>query len=141
VTGYVAGSSLAIATSSPRRISWPPAGLPASPQRACRCGSPRRSRSCCSTSGTTVAHWLLHRVDFLWELHKVHHSSPTLDWLATFRSHVIEQALRRLIAPVLLIVAGFSTDAVVLAGSLFYAWAAFNHANLRRGCASWSRYW
>src|ERR1043166_5199405 len=35
--------------------------------------------------GNYVAHWALHRFDILWELHKVHHSSRTLDWLATFR--------------------------------------------------------
>jgi len=131
VTGYVAGSSLAIAYIVAATHLLAAAGLP----RLAATGMPLWLAAPLALVlldiGNYLAHWLLHRVDFLWELHKVHHSSPTLDWLATFRSHVIEQALRRLIAPVLLIVAGFSTDAVVLAGSLFYAWAAFNHANLR----------
>ena len=78
-----------------------------------------------------MAHWLLHRVDWLWEFHKVHHSSPTLDWLATFRSHLVEQAFRRLVAPLLLIVAGVPLDAVALAAALFLGWAILNHSNLR----------
>ena len=81
--------------------------------------------------GNYFAHWLLHRVDALWEFHKVHHSSRTLDWLATFRSHVVEQVVRRLVAPVLLVVAGLPLDAVVVAAAIFTAWATFNHSNLR----------
>src|SRR5262245_34285840 len=56
--------------------------------------------------GNYAAHFLMHRYDALWEIHKVHHSSRSLDWLATFRSHVLEQVLRRLIAPLVLISAG-----------------------------------
>jgi sterol desaturase/sphingolipid hydroxylase (fatty acid hydroxylase superfamily) len=32
-------------------------------------------------------HRSLHRIPWLWEIHKLHHSSERLDWLATFRSH------------------------------------------------------
>ena len=81
-------------------------------------------------AGNYVAHWLLHRVDVLWEVHKVHHSSPRLDWLATFRSHIVEQVLRRFVAPVLLIVAGVPVDIVAMAASIFVAWAMLNHANV-----------
>ena len=80
--------------------------------------------------GNYFAHYLLHRSNLLWEFHKIHHSSHTLDWLATFRSHIVEQILRRLIAPALLIVVGFPMKPVALAGSLFLAWAIFNHSNL-----------
>ena len=82
-------------------------------------------------AGNYAAHWLLHRVDALWEFHKIHHSSPTLDWLATFRSHLVEQALRRLLAPVLLILAGVPVDVAGSAAAIFVAWAILNHANLR----------
>jgi sterol desaturase/sphingolipid hydroxylase (fatty acid hydroxylase superfamily) len=81
--------------------------------------------------GNYTAHLLLHRSSLLWEFHKVHHSSQTLDWLATFRSHLIEQTLRRLLAPALLILAGFPVNAVSLAGGIFIAWAMCNHSNLR----------
>jgi sterol desaturase/sphingolipid hydroxylase (fatty acid hydroxylase superfamily) len=81
--------------------------------------------------GNYVAHRLLHRYGALWEFHKVHHSAETLDWLASFRSHAVEQGLRRVVAPALLILAGFPADAVGLAGGVFLAWAIANHANLR----------
>ena len=81
--------------------------------------------------GNYLAHFLLHRYRALWEFHKVHHSSRTLDWLATFRSHLIEQALRRLLSPALLILGGFPIKAVILAGGLFTAWGMLNHSNLK----------
>jgi sterol desaturase/sphingolipid hydroxylase (fatty acid hydroxylase superfamily) len=86
-------------------------------------------------AGNYAAHWLLHRVDALWQVHKVHHSSRQLDWLATFRSHLVEQLLRRLLAPALLIAVGVPIAAVALAAAIFTAWAVVNHANLRFGPA------
>lgn len=80
--------------------------------------------------GNYVAHWLMHRYEPLWHVHAVHHSSPALDWLATFRSHVLEQLLRRVTAPVLLIVLGVSPGAVAIASAVFIAWGVFIHANL-----------
>jgi sterol desaturase/sphingolipid hydroxylase (fatty acid hydroxylase superfamily) len=81
--------------------------------------------------GQYVAHFLLHRYDALWEFHKIHHSSPVIDWLATFRSHFLEQVLRRIIGPLLLILVGFPINAALLAGGIFIAWAEFNHSNLK----------
>ena len=80
--------------------------------------------------GNYTCHWLMHRYPALWRFHAVHHSSPALDWLATFRSHPIEQILRRAIAPVFLIVAGMSPVAVALASATFLAWGTLNHANV-----------
>lgn len=80
--------------------------------------------------GNYLAHYWLHRSDLLWEFHKIHHSSPTLDWLATFRSHIAEQILRRLVAPVLLILIGFPLGSVIVASTIFIGWAMFNHSNL-----------
>ena len=80
------------------------------------------------------SHILLHRLDALWELHKVHHSSRSLDWLATFRAHILEHALRHLFSPVVLIVLGFPLVAVGIASAVPGAWAALVHANLG---ASW----
>jgi sterol desaturase/sphingolipid hydroxylase (fatty acid hydroxylase superfamily) len=80
--------------------------------------------------GAYAAHLLLHRVEPLWQLHKVHHSSRTLDWLATFRAHVLEHALRHMLSPVALIVLGFPLATVAIAGAVYTAWAAFGHANV-----------
>ncbi|HVF74049.1 MAG TPA: sterol desaturase family protein [Acidimicrobiales bacterium] len=40
-----------------------------------------------------LAHRALHRVQFLWAFHAVHHSSERLDWLATSRAHPIDLAV------------------------------------------------
>lgn len=81
--------------------------------------------------GNYLVHWWLHRSDLLWEFHKVHHSSPHLDWAATFRSHLVEQGLRRALAPLALIALGVPPPAVAAAAGIFFAWAVLNHANLR----------
>jgi len=89
----------------------------------------------CIDLGNYAAHWLLHRSAGLWEIHKIHHSSPTLDWLATFRSHLLEQALRRLLAPLLLIVLGVPVQSVAAAYGLFLAFAVWNHSNIKASSA------
>jgi sterol desaturase/sphingolipid hydroxylase (fatty acid hydroxylase superfamily) len=80
--------------------------------------------------GNYTAHYLLHRFEWLWAFHKIHHSSPTLDWLAAFRSHIAEQILRRLLAPILLILFGFPLEAVTIAGAIIIVWIMFTHSNL-----------
>jgi lathosterol oxidase len=81
--------------------------------------------------GAYASHLLLHRFPMLWALHKVHHSSRALDWLATFRAHIMEHALRHLASPVLLILLGIPIEVVGIAGAVYTAWAAINHANVR----------
>jgi sterol desaturase/sphingolipid hydroxylase (fatty acid hydroxylase superfamily) len=81
--------------------------------------------------GAYASHLLLHRVERLWLLHKVHHSSPALDWLATFRAHILEHALRHLASTGTLLALGLPLRAVAGAAALHAAWAAFGHANLR----------
>jgi sterol desaturase/sphingolipid hydroxylase (fatty acid hydroxylase superfamily) len=85
--------------------------------------------------GAWLAHRALHRFDFLWRAHKVHHASPRLDWLAAFRMHPIEYALRHALSPALLLLAGFPAAHVALASIVAAAWAAFVHANLDVGWA------
>jgi sterol desaturase/sphingolipid hydroxylase (fatty acid hydroxylase superfamily) len=81
--------------------------------------------------GNYLVHWALHRWDVLWRFHEAHHSSRRLDWLATFRSHLVEQLLRRALAPLALVAAGVPAPAVGVAAAVYLAWAILNHANLR----------
>lgn len=80
--------------------------------------------------GNYLVHWWLHSSDTLWAFHAVHHSSRHLDWLATFRSHLVEQLLRRALAPLVLVAAGMPLTAVWIAAAAFHAWAMLNHANV-----------
>jgi sterol desaturase/sphingolipid hydroxylase (fatty acid hydroxylase superfamily)/creatinine amidohydrolase/Fe(II)-dependent formamide hydrolase-like protein len=38
-------------------------------------------------------HWLMHKVDFLWEFHKVHHSAEVLTPLTVYRVHPVDDLL------------------------------------------------
>lgn len=80
--------------------------------------------------GNYGVHYTLHRVAVLWELHKVHHSTLLVDWLAAFRSHVGEQVLRSVFAPWFLLILGFPLDVALLSMATFGAFAVFNHSNL-----------
>jgi sterol desaturase/sphingolipid hydroxylase (fatty acid hydroxylase superfamily) len=131
LTGFVAGTSLAtayIVSASALLADW---GAPrlASLDPPLWLGAALALVSL--DAGNYAAHRLLHRFDVLWEIHKVHHSSPTLDWLATFRSHLLEQTLRRLMAPLVLIAIGLPLDATVIGAGIFNAWAMLIHSNLR----------
>lgn len=50
---------------------------------------------CAEDAGRYVVHRLSHRVPFLWELHKVHHSAQVLTPLTVYRTHPIESVLMR----------------------------------------------
>ena len=86
--------------------------------------------------GAWLAHRMLHRFEWLWRTHKVHHASPRLDWLAAFRMHPLEYALRHALSPVLLLLSGFPVLHVALASIVAAGWAAFVHANLELGWAA-----
>ena len=80
--------------------------------------------------GGYFSHWLLHRSAVLWRFHKVHHSSRTLDWLATFRGHIFEHALRHLVSTVALVVIGLPVWSVAAAAVVYTLAAALGHSNL-----------
>lgn len=56
----------------------------------------------------------LHRVPWLWEIHKLHHSIEQLDWLTTFRAHWAEILIHKVVIYVPLVVLGVN-DTVVFA--------------------------
>lgn len=128
LTGYVAGGALAAAyvraaarILAPAWVAWPAVPFAAQVTVAL----------VALDLGNYLVHWWLHRSDILWEFHKAHHSSRQLDWLAAFRSHAVEQVLRRALAPALLIVLGVPAPAVTVAAGVFFVWAMLIHANLR----------
>ncbi len=78
-------------------------------------------------------HVLLHRVPFLWNFHKVHHSIHEMDWAGNFRFHWMELVVYKslLYIPLLWLGgAGAPLFAVAVFGT---AWGHFNHANLDVG--------
>ena len=66
--------------------------------------------------GGYAYHRLAHAVPALWRLHEIHHSSETMDWLASFRQHPLEILLVTLAqnAPLVLLGVPLGAHATVL---------------------------
>ncbi len=87
--------------------------------------------------GTFVGHLLLHRYEVLWRLHKIHHSSRVLDWLATTRAHGLEHLFRSIPTQAVLFTLGLPTSAVAVALAIYAAFATLGHSNLHLNLARW----
>jgi sterol desaturase/sphingolipid hydroxylase (fatty acid hydroxylase superfamily) len=75
-------------------------------------------------------HNLMHRVPFLWEMHKVHHSIVDLDWMGSMRFHVGEIVVYKALQYPLLAIFGFSSEVLFVLAVVGTAIGHFNHANL-----------
>lgn len=78
-----------------------------------------------------VAHYCAHKIPFLWQFHRVHHSSLALDSFSTSRFHIIDKAL--FAAPYLVLVTYLQPDPTLT--FLFVTfndfWGRFGHGNIR----------
>lgn len=77
------------------------------------------------------AHRAHHEIPLLWKLHRVHHSSPQMDWLASAHLHPLDSATSRIVAIVPLAILGFSRETFGAALVLLQLHAIFQHANFR----------
>jgi sterol desaturase/sphingolipid hydroxylase (fatty acid hydroxylase superfamily) len=77
------------------------------------------------------AHRATHSIPALWRLHRVHHSSERMDWLAAGHLHPLDSAFVRACAVMPLLFLGFSAETfgVYLVLAQFHAIA--QHANVR----------
>jgi sterol desaturase/sphingolipid hydroxylase (fatty acid hydroxylase superfamily) len=76
-------------------------------------------------------HNLLHRVPWLWELHKVHHSPLEMDWAASMRVHWLEIVVYKSLQYVPLALLGFDGSVMMALAVIGTAIGHYNHANLR----------
>lgn len=81
----------------------------------------------------TAIHMGLHRSDALWSVHKIHHSSLHLDWLATTRAHMFETMVRHVPAQAALLAIGVPATTLAAALLLYAGFALLGHSNLRLG--------
>ena len=65
-----------------------------------------------------------------WRFHAVHHSPRVLDWLSLTRFHPVNNLAAFAVADVLVVLIGFSPDAVVALGPFNLVYSAMVHANL-----------
>jgi sterol desaturase/sphingolipid hydroxylase (fatty acid hydroxylase superfamily) len=77
------------------------------------------------------SHRMLHEIPMLWRLHKIHHSSEQLDWLAAARVHPLEDVWNKSIVLLPLFLLGFSPKITVFFGPLIAIYPIFLHANVR----------
>ena len=76
-------------------------------------------------------HRLAHSVPLLWRLHRVHHTAPTMDWLASFRRHPLEIALMTLAQNLPLVLLGVPLAEHAMVVLLLALNTVFVHGNLR----------
>jgi len=75
-------------------------------------------------------HNLLHRVSWLWEFHKVHHSILDMDWIGDWRFHWMEIVVYRSLLYVPAAFCGFRGDVMFWVGIVNTLVGHFAHANL-----------
>lgn len=78
-----------------------------------------------------LIHNLLHRVPWLWEFHKVHHSITELDWIGNWRYHAMEVLVYTGLLYVPSALMGFSGTAFLVQGVVSVAAGHFAHSNTR----------
>jgi len=76
-------------------------------------------------------HRLLHRVPFLWEFHKVHHSVKEMGFAAHLRFHWMESVVYRGLEYIPLALIGFGIDDFFIVYIFTLAAGHFNHSNLQ----------
>jgi sterol desaturase/sphingolipid hydroxylase (fatty acid hydroxylase superfamily) len=76
-------------------------------------------------------HRLLHRVPWLWEFHKVHHSVEEMGFAAHLRYHWMENVVYRALEYIPLSMVGFGIDDFFIVHIFTLAIGHLNHANVR----------
>ncbi len=84
-------------------------------------------------------HNLLHRVPFLWELHKAHHSivDGEMDWIVSFRFSWLEVIVYKTILYLPMVYFGFAWEALMFHAIFGTLIGHLNHANLDLGHGPW----
>ncbi|MEN0049412.1 MAG: sterol desaturase family protein [Bacteroidota bacterium] len=75
-------------------------------------------------------HRLLHRVDWLWEFHKVHHSVEQMGFAAQLRYHWMENVVYRTLEYIPLALLGIGLYDFFIIHIFALAWGHYNHANI-----------
>ena len=84
--------------------------------------------------GDVIIYWghrLQHRVDFLWRIHAIHHSSEHLDWLAAHREHPLDSLYTIFLVNLPIFALGFPIASLAYFAAFRGLWAIFIHANVR----------
>ncbi|MCP4655746.1 MAG: sterol desaturase family protein [bacterium] len=75
-------------------------------------------------------HNLLHRVRWLWQFHKLHHSIETMDWIGSFRFHWMEVIVYKSIKYFPLVILGIDGRVILSIAVLSTLVGHLNHSNV-----------
>jgi sterol desaturase/sphingolipid hydroxylase (fatty acid hydroxylase superfamily) len=75
-------------------------------------------------------HNLLHRVPWLWEFHKLHHSIEELDWIGNFRFHWMEIVVYQSLTYFPLVILGVDGGVILAIAVAVTLIGHLNHSNL-----------
>ena len=78
-------------------------------------------------------HRLLHRVPWLWQFHKLHHSIVELDWIGNMRFHWMEIVVYKSLTYLPLVVLGIDGQVVLWLAIFDTLIGHLNHSNLKIG--------
>jgi len=78
-----------------------------------------------------LAHWVLHRVKWMWKLHMVHHSDTKVDASTGTRHHPGDYLIREVFAIATVIVFGIPAGVYVLYRVVTVFFTYLTHANIR----------
>jgi sterol desaturase/sphingolipid hydroxylase (fatty acid hydroxylase superfamily) len=74
-------------------------------------------------------HRLMHVVPFLWRVHAIHHSSPTLRWSSAGRTHPLNEMVNFMAGVLPCLAVGLPLHSVVILIPLMTTWSVMVHSN------------
>jgi sterol desaturase/sphingolipid hydroxylase (fatty acid hydroxylase superfamily) len=81
--------------------------------------------------GAYLAHWMEHRVKWMWKFHLIHHTDPNVDATTANRHHPGESVIRFVFTTVAALLTGAPVYLIMLYQSASVALSQFNHSNIR----------
>ena len=76
-------------------------------------------------------HNLLHRLPWLWQIHKLHHSIEIMDWIGNFRFHWMEIIIYRTLTWLPLVLLGIDGNVMLWVAIVVTLIGHLNHSNVR----------
>ncbi len=78
-----------------------------------------------------LIHNLLHRVSWLWEFHKLHHSIEKMDWIGNMRFHWMEIVVYKSLSYLPLVILGVDGRVILWIAIVSTLIGHLNHSNLK----------
>jgi sterol desaturase/sphingolipid hydroxylase (fatty acid hydroxylase superfamily) len=80
--------------------------------------------------GAYLAHWVQHKIKWMWRFHLIHHTDTWIDTTSANRHHPGESVIRFVFTTLAIIVVGSPVGMVFLYQTLSVVATQFNHANM-----------